>query len=228
LHTIRGVLETLSGRLDAASREFSRIVRLHEVIQELVRMHTGIHSRLQAWNLERLYSSETGYSLAQLAEAIMGASNIILETLPSTGILQIAPLPPTLSTEEVAARFHGARRRLVEPSQTFVYSPPTVTDAGPLEIADLDPAGALRTHLTRCFAENPGPLGLEQWMRTDFNTAIWELSLLCRLESEGPSFHLDDGRRVFVKLSGDGKTAPLQEIGNNQFSRITLHLQESG
>ena len=236
LHTIRGVLETLSGRLDAASREFSRIVRLHEVIQELVRMHTGIHTRLQAWNLEQLYSSEAGYSLTQLAEAVMGAPEATLESLHSTGILQITLPPPTLSTEEVAARFHGARRRLPDQSQAFVYVAPILPLAEPLEITDLDPAAALRSHLSRCFADHPGPLELEQWMTADFGTAIWELSLLCRLEAEGPHFLLDDGRSVRVQLPDGVNHKNFQEwlatqmcsVGRDRYSRITLHLQEAG
>lgn len=244
LDTIRGVLAALSDRLDAASREFTRVVRLHEVMQELVRMHTSIHARLRDWNLERLYSSEGGYSLAQLCEAVMGAEEAALDRAVTEGVLQSPPLPPSLSTDEVRARFHGARRRITGQGDEFVYAPPDPAIVDPWAAADLDPASALRQRLTACFNRHPGPLELEAWVDAEapgpgaFGAVVGQLGLLCRLEGEGMSFRLDDGRRVAVRardlvprdvpaggvLAWLVQHAALREHGEGWYSRVTLHL----
>ena len=44
LETIQHVLNTLQEQLDASSRAFYQIVRLHDAMQEIVRLHTGIHA----------------------------------------------------------------------------------------------------------------------------------------------------------------------------------------
>ena len=37
-------------------------------MQEIIRLHTGIHNRLREWNLDRLYTAEAGYSVPELLE----------------------------------------------------------------------------------------------------------------------------------------------------------------
>lgn len=51
LDTVRAVLAHLQDRLDTAPREFTRLVRLHEAMQELLRMHTGAASPLRTTQL---------------------------------------------------------------------------------------------------------------------------------------------------------------------------------
>lgn len=242
LDTIRGVLTTLADRLDAASREFSRVVRLHEVMQELVRMHTSIHARLRDWNLERLYSSESGYSLAQLAEAVVGAGDATFERVASTALFDSPPLAPSLSTDEVRARFHGARRRLPGQEVPFVYASPVPVAPLPLASSEFDATAALRTRLTAAFAVSPGPLDLEAWVGVEaFGAVVWELSLLCRLEGEGLTFPLDDGRRVVVRVprvaaegvpagglvDAWGEDGGLRRLGEGWYTRVTLHLTDT-
>ena len=237
--TIQAVLTALSDRLDAASREFTRVVRLHAVMQELVKMHTSIHARLRDWNLERLYSSDTGYSLAQICEAVMGAEEPVLLRALSEGILQSPPLPLSLSTDEVRARFHGSRRRLLGQEEDFVYAPPEAPTFDPRVAGDIDPASALRAHLTALFSGSPGPLELEDWIAEEvFGGIAWQLAILCRLQGEGLTFPLDDGRRVLVQLSEAlARNVPTGELlawleennalrilGNARFSKVTLHL----
>jgi hypothetical protein len=54
LETIQQVLTMLQERIDASSRAFHHVVRLHDAMQEIIRLHTGIHSRLREWNRDRL------------------------------------------------------------------------------------------------------------------------------------------------------------------------------
>ncbi len=241
LDTIRGVLATLADRLDAASRELSRVVRLHQVLQELVRAHTSIHSRLKDWNLERLYSADSGYSLSQLAEAVMGAEDDALDGAILSGGLQAPPLGVSLATDEVRARFHGARRRLDGDVATFAYEPPPSAVAEPLVAADLEPAAALRSQLTALFAGRVEPLELADWLpAAGLGAASWQLALICRLERDGASFRLDDGRRVAVRLpdliprgvAAGGVVSWLEErgamiaLGDSRWSRVVLALVE--
>ncbi len=239
IDTIRGVLHALSDRLDAASREVSSVVRLHEVMAELVRMHTSIHARLRDWNLERLYSSESGYSLSQLAEAVMGTEEAALEGILWRGVLQSPPLPLSLSTDELRARFHGARRRMVGAVEAFIYVPPAEVIAEPRVAAELDPAALLRARLGRLFEGRDAPLEIEDWLtESSFGEAAWQLLLLCRLEAEGPTFALPDGRRVVVRVPDHlargvpagtlldwlTEQGALRGHGPARYSRISLHL----
>jgi hypothetical protein len=45
LETIQQVLTMLQERIDASSRAFHYVVRLHDAMQEIIRLHTGIHNR---------------------------------------------------------------------------------------------------------------------------------------------------------------------------------------
>jgi hypothetical protein len=208
LGTLRAVLDQLQDRLDATSGEFARVVRLHERMQELVRMHTGLHTRLREWNLENLYSSESGYSLHQLCESVLGAEDDALMLAWTRGLVQLPALAPSLSTEEVMTRFHGARRRLAPDAEVFEYAPPDTSPPEAFTAAAADPASALRARLTALFVgrgpDDP-PLQLADWLPapqaddTALGEAAWQLANLCRLEAEGARARLDDGRALVVK-----------------------------
>ncbi len=200
LDTIRHVLGFLQERIEASAPEFLRIDRLHRAMQGIVKQHTGIHTRLRDWNLDRLYTSEAGYAVPELAEAVLGASPDQLASLLTTGVVQGRVLPPDLTVAELKARLHGARRRLATQDDTWRYEPPVEPEPEPYEAAVLDPAAALRARLTAFLAgrqpDDP-PLEVDEWL-TPGSMAVgaWELALLSRLQAIGEPLELDDGRRA--------------------------------
>jgi hypothetical protein len=204
LETIQQVLTMLQERLDASSRVFHHVVRLHDAMQEIVRLHTGIHNRLREWNVDRLYTAEAGYSVPELLEAILGAEDAVLRSALDGGILQGAVLPPTLTFEEVKERIHGARRKLPSQMEEYVYSTPEVEPVAPWAAADLDPAAALRNRLTELFRNRTAvdpPLEIDVWADDRFPEATWRLALLSRLHAGDSRVALDDGRVAEVELA---------------------------
>lgn len=204
LETIQQVLNMLQERLDASSHAFHHVVRLHDAMQEIVRLHTGIHNRLREWNLDRLYTAEAGYSVPELLEAILGAEDAVLRSALDEGILQGAMLPPTLTFDEVKERIHGARRKLPSQIEEYVYSAPEIEPMQPWAAADLDPAAALRSRLTELFrdrtSEDP-PVEIDVWADDRFPEATWRLALLSRLQAGEQRFLLDDGRFAEIELA---------------------------
>lgn len=211
LTTIREVLGSLQVRLDEASREFARVVRLHEAMQEIIRQHAGIHERLRDWNVERLFASDAGWSIPELIEAVVGADDVTLLRAPSEGGVQSRQLPRDLTTAEVRDRFHGARRKLQRDRATFRYAPPTAVEIEPHEAAGLDPAASLRKRLTLALVgREPGdaPVELEDWVEeSEFSAIAWDITVLSRLQAvapgEGTRIELDDGRVCRLRLSTD-------------------------
>lgn len=124
LDIIRGVLDTLEKELDDASDAFRRVVEIHEKMQTIVRLQTGINDRLREWNLEQLNTSEAGYSIPQLAEAALGMDESDLERAVDEGLIQVPRLPPTLTTPEIRSRFHAARRSLPSQEETYSFESP--------------------------------------------------------------------------------------------------------
>lgn len=208
LDIIRRVLVRLQEVLPESSHEFGRVVRLHEAMQEIVRLHTGINTRLREWNLERLHSSAAGYSIAALTEALLGTPDaVLLEVVERRG-LTMPVLPPSLTTEELRARFHGARRRLPQQEDPFNYAPPPAPAAQPLALADRGPSAELRARLTELLAgRGPAdpPLELDDWVAAPaFSAAIFEVATLAQLEGMPVlPIPLDDGRCAEVDLVTD-------------------------
>lgn len=204
LETIQQVLNVLQERLDASSRAFAHVVRLHEAMQETVRLHGGINTRLRQWNLDRLYTAEAGYSVPELLETVLGADDRTLGTAVASGILQAPFLPPSLTFGELKERIHGARRKLPSQSEAFAYEQPpepTVADWNP---AETDAAAELRGHLTRLLrgrSARDGAVEIEVWRRdSTFSGTSWEMALLSRLEGGSTRVALDDGRAALVSL----------------------------
>lgn len=208
LGTIREVLGTLQDRLDEASREFSRVTQLHIAMQELVRMHTGIHSRLREWNLERLHSTEGGYSLAQLAEAVLGTDERLFERALAEGIVGVPAPAASLCIDEVFARFHASRRRLPGQDEAWSYTPPEAPERETWTAASSDSAEALRLRLAALTAPlAPGNVLLpSDWLDAGclhaegLGAAAWQLAALCRLEAGGPVILLPGGGRLAVHV----------------------------
>lgn len=233
LEIIRGVLGALQEKIDAASREFSRVVRIHEAIQEIVRAHGSIHERLREWNLDRLHTSEAGYSISELAEAVLGADDATLVRMVTEGLVQAPLLPPSLTTDEVRMRFHAARRRSARELASFVYLPPATPELEPWSAPELDPASALRQRLTDLLARREAGeavLALEDWLKAeDFAGAAYELATLCRLCNSGPRFMLDDGREATVHIeSSTGHAVAPEALLEHLVSVRVLRPLEAG
>jgi len=198
LDTIGAVLAHLADRLDAASHELARVVRLHQSMQELVRMHSSIHTRLREWNLERLHTSEAGYSIPQLIEAALGVDDRTLER-------DVAPLvadpglAPSLTLDELRARFHAARRKLDRARPDFTYTPAAPAAHAEWESADIDRADAIRAHLTALLAGRDA-LELGEWLDdATLPRAAGHLADLAAVAVSG-RFTLDDGRAARVAM----------------------------
>lgn len=205
LDIIRRVLARLQEVLPESSTEFGRVVRLHEAMQEIVGLHTGINTRLREWNLERLHSSAAGYSFAALTEALLGAPDAALLGVIERRALSIPVQPPSLTTEEIRARFHGARRRLPQQEDPFDYAPPPAPAAEPLAVADRGASAELRARLTKLLTgRGPAdpPLELDDWMTAPaFAVAAFEMATLAQLEGMPVvPIPLDDGRCAEVDL----------------------------
>lgn len=205
LDTIRHVLGFLQERIDASAPQFMRIDRLHRAMQGIVKQHTGIHTRLRDWNLDRLYTSDAGYAVPELAEALLGAGTDDLALLLTSGVVQARVLPPDLTVAELKARLHGARRRLTAQDAEWRYEPPAEPDPEPFEAALIDPAAALRTRLTSLLADRHStepPLEVDDWLTPGtMPEGAWDLALLSLLEASGNPLELDDGQRATVSQS---------------------------
>lgn len=205
LEVIRQVLTGLQSHMDASSRELARIVRLHEQMQEIVRLHEGINTRLRDWNLERLHTSDAGYSIPELCEAVLGVDDAAFAGLLTADVVQAPALAPSLTTDELQARFHALRRTLPSQRETFAYAPLAAPALAPWTPADLDPAAALRARLTAALAgrgpEDP-PLELEDWLAAGgFAGVSYELATLARLEEDGARLRLEDGRGALLRTA---------------------------
>jgi len=231
LETIRGVLDSLEEKLEQASRELTRVTRLHAMLQEMIHMHGSINARLREWNLEQLHTTEAGYSINQLVEGVLGADDEALMACLGEGFVQGPHLTPSLSTEEVQVRFHAARRRLTPELQDWSYEPPEPVESEEWSPAVFDPAALLRAHLTQVLgaATDERPvLELEAWLPEveealdgPFGFIAWQLAVLGRLEKDGPLFLLDDGRNAEV-------LAPQDDVPRSQLEELLTDMVHAG
>lgn len=243
LETIRQVLATLYEHLDESSREFGRVVRLHEAMQDVIRLHASIHARLRDWNLEKLYTSDAGYSLPELADAVIGADEIALNSIWTAGILDLPVLAPSVTTEEIEARFEGARRRLSSQREDYVYVSPLESAPVSQDAPLLDAGGMLRARLTEWFRREGSagtPCELPQWLSAaGFSDAGFDLAMLARLAAPDGRIGLDDERgavssirtslaegaapgRVLDQLTDEGA---LVSTASGRFGSVTLRIE---
>jgi hypothetical protein len=203
IETIQEVLATIEAHTDASSQHFTKVVRLHSAMQEIIRHRTSINTRLKDWNLDRLHASDTGYSISHLCESVMGIEDEgVLLSLLDDGTVQPMLVGPSLSTQEICVRFQGARRRLVSQQEIFEYAPPDMPDTELLSATEIDPAAELKARWSRLFADraSDAPLELHDWIqRASFSGVVYELTLLSRLQYAGDAIPLDDGRQVALK-----------------------------
>ncbi len=240
LDTIAEVLAFLQERIDESSRHFLSIVRLHQAMSGVVQQQLGVHQRLREWNLERLYANDSGYSVPELVEAVLGSADDDLERLLTERVVGAYAPPPTLSTEEVIARFTRARKRRRH-ADRYEYAPPPPTPAQAHDVARIDPSLALARRiaaLTEGMAASDA-LPVEGWVQADvLPDAAWDMAQLSRLRATGDRIDLEAGRAVEVEheapidaLARDGALVRalvdagwVRRVGNAAVSPVVLRV----
>ena len=194
------VLAVIEERLDEASVHFGRVVRVHEAMQGILRAHEGVSRRLAEWNLRKLETTDAGYSLTALCEAVLGASDEELEGVLKRRILTPPARAVALSTDEVMTRWGTSRHRRRVARTPFVYEPPDEPSVETLKAEQVDPVARLRAALlARASAMDEGAvLSLADWLgdealARDFTDAVFQLNLLSRLQGQAEAGVLDIG-----------------------------------
>ena len=221
------VLSTLEARLPEASEQFGRLVRLHEAMQAVLRAHEGLARRLTEWNLQRLETTDAGYSLSALCEAVVGASDEELEGAFTERALTPPGPAVGLSTDALLDRHRTDRATRRRARAPFVYASPPEPEVERLQPEDVDPVARLRAVLSEWAAgATPGdelPLAdvLAEHAR-DFADAVLQLGLLARLEGTEPrGIDVGTDRRVLPlspsldgeALAADVSVEALVEVG---------------
>lgn len=224
------VLSAIEERMDEASEHFGRVVRIHESLQIILRAHEGLTKRLAEWSLKRLETSEAGYSLAALSEAVLGASDDELMQLVGNGT--IWPLSPAmcLSTDRLLTRYRTGRRTMAAQKREFVYEAPPEPTVTELQLADVDPVTRLRERIAAWLAQAPGRrLELVELLADDaddFADAVYQLTIVARIQGQAmdgllqltPSLAIRIQERDFDPerirgLSAEAALVELQRIG---------------
>lgn len=205
IEIIHEVLKNIGDKLDDSSRQFGKIVRLHDSMQLVIEQLRSIHERLTEWNVDRLHTAHAGYSIPALCEAVMGVEDhaTFWQTLES-GIVQVPQVPPTLTTNETRMRFEAARRRIPSQREVFSYQAPDAPQIADWKAADIDPAAALRTAITEALADrtcDDPAVEMDTWMTAEsFAKTAYQLCMLSRIEEDGGLIRLDDGRVARMEL----------------------------
>ena len=227
------VLSTLEARLPEASEQFGRLVRLHEAMQAVLRAHEGLARRLTEWNLQRLETTDAGYSLSALCEAVVGASDEELEGAFTERALTPPGPAVGLSTDALLDRHRTDRATRRRARAPFVYASPPEPEVERLQPEDVDPVARLRAVLSEWGVGSGGgggrrpgdelPLAdvLAEHAR-DFADAVLQLGLLARLEGTEPrGIDVGTDRRVLPlspsldgeALAADVSVEALVEVG---------------
>lgn len=189
------VLSAIEERMDESSEHFARLVRIHGSLQEILRAHEGLASRLAEWNLKRLETSDAGYGLAALSDAVMGASEDELLALLGEGCLYPNTPARHLSTERLLTRHRSASRSVARQRAAFVYEPPPEPELGALELAEVDPVTRLSERLAEALSRAGGaPVDLTTMLvehAEDFADAVYQLNLLARIEGRSDKLEIE-------------------------------------
>lgn len=184
---VQQVLSVIEERAQAGSEHFARIVRIHEALQDILRAHEGLGRRLSEWNLKRLETSDAGYSLAALGDAVLGASDA--ELLALVGMGAVTPSAPIafVATEQLLTRHSTTRPLMSKEKAAFIYEPPAAADLTALALEDVDPVARLRARLAALVDTDEVDAVTSVLLSdvTDFADAAWLLSLIARIEGEG-------------------------------------------
>ena len=207
------VLSVIEERTDASSDHFGRLVRLHESIQQILRAHEGLGRRLAEWNLKRLETSDAGYSIAALSDAILGSSDA--DMVDFIHRRAIVPTPPAvgLVTRRLLTRHRTTRPSLAKERAAFEYVAPPEPEVGELSLSEVDPVQRVRDRLAA--AIDAGQDLTEALLADvhDFADAVYQLSLLARIEgrSTDDGFELLPGVRLRFEVR-QAEPSDLQDL----------------
>lgn len=201
---VQQVLSAVEERTQAGSQHFARIVRIHEALQDILRAHEGLGRRLAEWNLKRLETSDAGYSLAALGDAVLGASEAELTRLVDERV--VTPVAPVafLATEQLLTSHRTSRSTMSKEKAAFVYEPPTPAEPTGLELEAVDPVARLRARLAELADLGDAGAVTKALLAdaTDFADAAWLLGLVARIEGQGDERGVELLPGVRVKLHG--------------------------
>lgn len=189
LDRVTEVLALLEQRLDTASTHFERIVRLHRAMQTILRAHEGLHRRLAEWSLRRLETTDAGYSLSALCDAVMSATDDELETGRARAV-HWPRIAARVSTDQILDRHTTERRARAAARAPFVYAPPPEPTAAPIDVIADDPMSRLRQAISDAIRTiEPGePLrwgAIAPSLTDGFADAALHVALLARLHGQG-------------------------------------------
>jgi hypothetical protein len=201
---VQQVLSVIEERAQAGSEHFARIVRIHEALQDILRAHEGLGRRLSEWNLKRLETSDAGYSLAALGDAVLGASDAELLSLATLGI--VIPNAPVafVATEQLLTRHRTTRASMGKEKAAFVYEAPVLADPTELALEDVDPVARLRARLAGLVETDDAEAVTSVLLSdvADFADAAWLLSLVARIEGESGALGIEVAPGVRIRLHG--------------------------
>jgi hypothetical protein len=199
------VLSAIEERMDATSAHFGRLVRIHASLQQILRAHEGLSRRLSEWSLKRLETSDAGYSLAALSDAVMGASDPEMAVVMTDGIVQVPARSVCLVTERLLTRHRTTRPTMAKEKAAFVYEPPPPTPVEELALQEIDPVAriaALLAELLESGADDAEITRALLGQSQDFADAVFQLNLLARLQGRSTERGIELVPGVVVKLSG--------------------------
>lgn len=216
------VLSAIEERTDASSDHFARLVRIHEALQDILRAHEGLGRRLAEWSLKRLETSEGGYSLAALGDAVLGADDAELIDLVRRGIVRPPAPAVSLVTRRLLTRHRTTRPSLHQERQAFAYEPPPEPEIGEVALGDVDPVQRVRERLARAIAEGRSVTRALLEDVEDFNDAVHQLTLLARIEGRhvDGSIELIPGVRVRLDARSADPQALLRLSGPQALARL--------
>lgn len=222
IHHVSEVIGTIEARTDAASDHFARLVRIHEALQAILGAHEGLGRRLADWNLKRLETSDGGYSLAALGDAIVGASDQELVALVDDGVLH-QPAPTVgLVTRRLLTRHRTTRRSMTAEREAFVYEAPPEPEPDAMSLSDVDPVERVRARIAEALRQGQSLVHALLADAEDFNDAVYQLTLLARLEGRAGEEALELAPGVHIRIDapsvdpadvrGLGTTAALERL----------------
>ena len=176
------VISAIEERTDASSDHFARLVRIHEALQGILRAHEGLGRRLADWSLKRLETSEGGYSLVALGDAILGADEDEMSALIDRGAVRPPSPAVSLVTRRLLTRHRTTRPSLRQERETFAYEPPPEPEIGEVTLGEVDPVKRVRERVAKAIAEGRSVTEALLEDVADFNDAVHQLTLLARIE----------------------------------------------
>jgi hypothetical protein len=195
------VISTIEERIDASSGHFALLVRIHEALQAILRAHVGLGRRLAEWNLKRLETSEAGYSLTALSDAVLGSTEDEMIALVRDGVVRFPAPAVCLVTRRLLTRHRTTRPSLDRERAAFAYQPPPEPAVGEVALAEVDPLERLRERVLA--AVEAGRSITEALLEDvdDFLDAVYQLNLLARIEGRGPSEEVELALGIRIRLS---------------------------